>query len=238
MEHWFMGQPFSMPKDWKAPPPHTVDPRTIKPVHIDDSTITMQWAFGFERALTAYNELKRAVLEHAGPASAEASRRELFNCLKANNKLTGQEERFGIGNAAALHKTAHLNTRLVGANNWAKLSDPLDDMYCALGVFGMHIVAAGVVTPLDPIKGQGTHRIVIEKLGYYIKDTYDFNEDQPLGLWERDGPAKMPAPGRVLVENSHFRTWRNLFNHGGDFMVFSNVHWEGIAQPLVWNYPA
>lgn len=236
LEHWFIGQPFSMPKTWKAPPPHTVDPRMIKPVHIEDSIITMQWAFGFARALAAYNELKNAVLGYAGPDSEEASKRELFNCLKADGKLTGQATRFGLGSAPELHKTAHLNTRLVGSNNWAKLSDPIDDMYCALGVFGMHIAAFGEVTPLDPKVGKGTHKVTITKLGFYIKDTYDFNEDQPLDVWGQDGPAKAPAPGRVLVENGHFRAWRSHFNRGGDFMLFSNVHWEGIPKPLVWYY--
>ncbi len=217
MEHWFLGKPFSMPTAWKAPPPKTVDPRMIPAIHIDETIITMQWALGFARALAAYSELKSAVYGNGegGQSSQEASKRELFNCLKADGKFTKKVERFGFGSGKMLHKTAHVNTRLVGSNNWEKLSDPLDDLYCALGVFGMHVVASGTVTPPDPKVGNGTYQVKIVKLGFYIKDTYDFNGDQPLGLWTSEGAYKLPVPGRVLLENKSFRDWRARFKHGG-----------------------
>ena len=67
----------------------------------------------------------------------------------------------------------------------------------------------------------GTHQVKIVKLGFYIKDTYDFNDDQPLGYWSDDGVTLSVGPGSVAVENKSFRDWRARFNHGGDFMLFS-----------------
>jgi Family of unknown function (DUF6402) len=235
MEHWFLGKPFVMPANWKSAE-NTIDPRTISATHIEATIITMQWALTFPRALHAYNELKNAVYGNLKQSSLAASQAELFKNLKRDGKFTKKMERFGFGGGQILHNTAHINTRSVGANFSGKLADPLDDMYCALGAFGIHVAGAGVVTPLDVKAGNGTHQVKIDKLGFYIKDTYDFNQDQPLGYWSEEGVAQFVRAGSVAVENKSFRDWRARFNHGGDFMIFSDVRWEGVARPLLWNY--
>jgi hypothetical protein len=236
MEHWFVGQPFAMPQTWKAPPPLAIDPRTISQDHVEESIVTMQWVLGFERAFTMQQELRAAVLGHLGERSLNASQAELFESLASDRKFTNRTEQFGIGSARTLHKTAHVNTRIVSANNMDKFSDPLDDLYCSLGVFGLHVVAAGTVSPIDPKNPKAGHHVTIVKFGYYIKDTYDFNDNQPLGLWDEDGVSKIVMPRRVLVENADFRKWRAVFRHGGDFMVFSDIAWVGLPKPLVWKY--
>jgi hypothetical protein len=110
-------------------------------------------------------------------------------------------------------------------------------MYCALGAFGIHVAGSGTVTPLPETTNEGTHQVRINQLGFYIKDTYDFNEEQPLGYWTEDGVTKSVGPGSFAVENKSFREWRERFKQGGDFMIFSNVRWEGLAKPLLWTYP-
>ena len=235
MEHWFSGKPFSMPATWKAGK-NAPDPRTISPEHINDTIITMSWALGFPRALASYNELKSAVNGTLSEKSLNFSKDELFANLRADGKFTKKAERFGFGDGRTLHKTAHINTRTVGTNYSEKLTDPLDDMYCALGAFGIHVAGSGVVTPLAPKAGAGTHQVKIDKLGFYIKDTYDFNEDQALGYWSDEGVSRSAGPGSSSVENKSFRDWRARFAHGGDFMIFSDVRWEGVPKPLLWNY--
>ena len=234
MEHWFSGKPFAMPATWKSGQ-NAPDPRTISLAHINETIITMDWALGFPRAMALYSELKNAVFGNLKQSSLKASQLELFNNLKRDGKFTKNAEQFGFGSARALHKTAHINTRTVGTNFSDKLSDPLDDMYCALGAFDIHVAGAGTVTPLDVKAGNGTHQVKINKLGFYIRDTYDFNKDQPLGYWHEEGVAKSVIPGSFAVENKSFRDWRARFNHGGDFMIFSNVRWEGVPKPLIWN---
>jgi Family of unknown function (DUF6402) len=236
MEHWFLGKPFSMPASWKDGK-NASDPRTIPIQHINETIITMQWALGFPRALAPYNELKSAVYGTLSEKSLNFSKDELFANLKADGKFTKKVERFGFGSGRTLHKTAHINTRVVGLNFSGKLNDPLDDMYCALGAFGIHVAGSGTVTPLDPKDKTGTHLVKIDKLGFYIKDTYDFNEDQPLGYWDEAGVKKSAGPGSFAVENKSFRDWRARFNHGGDFMIFSDVRWEGVSRPVLWTYP-
>lgn len=236
MERWFVGKPFVMPQSWKAPPPLAIDPRTISQEHVEESIVTMSWVLGFERARTMQQELRAAVLGHLGARSLNASQAELFESLASDRKFTNRTEQFGIGSARTLHKTAHVNTRIVSGNGVDKLSDPLDDLYCSLGVFGLHVVASGTVAPIDPKNPKAGHLVTIVKLGYYIKDTYDFNDNQPLGLWNEDGVSKIVKSGRVLVENADFRKWRAVFRHGGDFMVFSDIAWVGLPKPLVWEY--
>ncbi len=235
MEHWFMGKPFILPAAWKvggdAP-----DPRTLPLTHINETIITMQWVLEFQRALIAYNDLKSAVYGNLKQASLRASQLALFKNLKRDGKFTKKVERFGFGSGRELHKTAHINTRTVGTNFSDKLSDPLDDMYCALGAFSIHVAGQDTVTPLDPKDKTGTHLVKIDKLGFYIRDTYDYNEDQPLGYWTEEGVTKTAGEISVAVENKSFRDWRARFKHGGDFMVFSNVRWEGVIRPTIWTY--
>jgi Family of unknown function (DUF6402) len=236
MEHWFSGKAFVMPTTWKSAPPNGIDPRIIPFTYVNETIITMQWALSFSRALAGYSELKNAVLGNLGEKSLSLSQREFFENLKSDGKFTKKIEQFGFGSGRTLHKTAHINTRTVGLNFSEKLTDPLDDMYCALGAFGIHVAGYGTVTPLPEKSEEGTHQVKITKLGFYIRDTYDFNEDQALGYWTNEGVTRSAGLGSASVENKSFRDFRARFNCGGDFMIFSNVRWEGVPKPIIWNY--
>jgi Family of unknown function (DUF6402) len=64
------------------------------------------------------------------------------------------------------------------------------------------------------LSAPGFTQIVINEIGIYVKDSFDFNGDQFLGVWGyRDDP----------INNSDFRQWRNDNHLGGDFQVFSDV---------------
>lgn len=236
MERWFIGESFVLPKQWKDASVLGIDQRTIPDKYISDTIVKMQWVFGYERALKMYHELKASVTGNLTMQSLQRSQEELFRCLKIGGMFTDKTMQFGIGGVRNIHETAHVNSRAVASNNWEKLTDPLDDMYCALGAFTLHLAAAGTVVPVSDKKAGVTHKININKLGFYIRDNYDFNSDQPLGLWDHDGPSRIPSTRLALVENASFTKWRTLHRHGGDFLVFSDVRWEGVAQHLIWDY--
>jgi hypothetical protein len=64
--------------------------------------------------------------------------------------------------------------------------------------------------------------VTVAEVGIYVKDSFDFNDDQFLGFWGyRDTPTN----------NSDFREWRDQNNAGGDFLVFSDIKRTRLATP-------
>ena len=95
----------------------------------------------------------------------------------------------------------------------------------------------------------------VERVGFYLRDTYDFNvswyEDafMGLGIWSKQrclSKAEMLTykatplpllsatfPGFVPAKNTDFRRWQQQRNEGGDFFVFSDVLWETYHGPAI-----
>ncbi|WP_353618477.1 DUF6402 family protein [Paracidovorax anthurii] len=72
----------------------------------------------------------------------------------------------------------------------------------------------------------------VERLGFYIRDCYDFSGNQPLGYWSSEGAYKLPGTHLSMVENKSFNDWRSRTGLGADFLVFSDVQWEALSTPL------
>ncbi len=130
--------------------------------------------------------------------------------------------------------------------------DPLDDFYGAMGKATLKIAVSGLVTS----RGRGRVSIAIDELAFYLRDSYDFNDDsfpsQPLGCWGPLGVKRFPQSAMdipldeqrmyadtddasrqsYLVQNRHFRQWRALHGRGGDFMIVSDVHRVRLAFPV------
>jgi len=119
------------------------------------------------------------------------------------------------------------------AERWiGQLTDPLDDLYGALGNFALRVVVQGSVQPgagpsvvphPRPSATSGVYTVSIEQVGIYVLDSYDFDNDQWLGFWSRTGVSRGPGLGRELVTNGDFRTWRTRQGRGGDYYVFSDL---------------
>lgn len=136
---------------------------------------------------------------------------------------------------------------------FGNMSDPLDDLYGAIGIGTMKIAVTGLATKL----GNGRTRIEVDEYGVYLRDTYDFNDgksdwiSQPLGYWGWSGVEKTlqlrwdieiePAnveksePDNKLyaVQNDDFRAWRKRFGRGCDFVIFSDVARYRLDRPKV-----
>jgi YD repeat-containing protein len=88
---------------------------------------------------------------------------------------------------------------------------PLDDLFAALANFDFHFVTQGTVERLPDVNGKPRYKVTLDKVGIYVKDSYDFNDDstslnpktwvsQPLGYWdcaEMDA-GKTPGLGGLL----------------------------------------
>ena len=129
------------------------------------------------------------------------------------------------------------------------LLDTIDDWYGAIGNATLKIAVSGFTTTFD-----NESYFIVEKVGFYLKDTYDFLSDnkwtkfglsEPLGIWSKSGvldKAKSSTyissylqglfgylargfSGYVPVENNDFRAWQKKHNAGGDYIVFSDILW-------------
>jgi hypothetical protein len=233
MERWFRSARFEISAPMKlGVPPYRL--HQLPPALLDENAVTMAWALGFPRVHTAMAKLQA---QWASPAGLEL----LQSRVKTqSNGRTQQCWRFGnlTQPAKVLDNTCQVNVQRIG-----QLSDPMDDFYGAMGEASLKVAVSGIVTPTDV----GKTSIEIDEMGFYLRDSYDFSDDtfisQPLGFWSfygverslrlasdvpiagqwvRDDAAKIRSQA-YLVQNKHFRQFRDQHGRGGDFMIVSDV---------------
>lgn len=134
--------------------------------------------------------------------------------------------------------------------------DTVDDWYGAIGNATLKIAVSGFTTTFD-----GEPYFIVESVGFYLKDTYDFLSDEKwtkfslselLGIWSQSGVLDKAKSVLYIdsytkgafgylarnfsvyvpVSNDDFRLWQKKHNTGGDFIVFSDVLW---LKPLSSN---
>ena len=197
---------------------------------------------------------------------AVAYLRQQWNSRAGINKLRTKLFRHGWerGQSFALgskRMSAYQLDYICQMNMWpfGSIWDTLDDFYGA--IFKATLKVAVVGNAYRKLHGadQGKDFFKVDALGFYIRDTYDFNvgwfEDEfmGLGVWSKErclskaemaefqvhsasGPASLIKrhlrfPHFVQVQNRDFRRWQHAHNAGGDFFVFSDVLWEPYYGP-------
>ena len=179
----------------------------------DTTSVTMKWVLGFKRAKAVFDQ---AVKERfwVNPAAQKV----LTGNLARSGLLKPMSRGFGKLDLAPQYQHDNsVNYRTVGFS-W----NDLDDMSAALGNFAFHVLPAGFVT-----SGESGHRfkVVIKEIGIYVRDSYDFKGDQPLGYWDADHKTMSminPFSG-TRVSNADFVAWRREHFKGGDFLIFSDI---------------
>jgi hypothetical protein len=178
----------------------------------DTTTVRMDtFVLTFDRAKTVYNQM---IAEKVW--INDKAREEIVKVLKRKGKLSKAAEKFGNFSLPVPDLDPdYVNQRPVGS-----LWDEVDDMFAALANFNLRAVIRGTVTPLSA----GKHRVAIDAVGIYVRDSYDFNGDQHLGYWNdtTDYGGKNPFKG-TGVTNQDFRDWRSANSRGGDFLVYSDL---------------
>ncbi len=247
MERWFNGAPFRMPREMKfSESPYRLS--QLPSAYLDDTTVTMQWALGFARVRAAVDQLQKS---WASPAAITLLKQRM---IRQSSGGPQQCWRFGDLSKPAriLDETCQVNYAVFGRWN-----DPLDDFYGAMGEAQIKIAVSGIVIA----QGRGSARVEIDELGFYLRDSYDFNDSnsfisQPLGCWGFEGMecglrTSMNVPisetvadeepsvvqgYKYVVQNSDFRQWSEKNQRGGDFMVLSNVHRVRLPFPLKFEW--
>ncbi len=225
MRHWFERPKIEFTQEEKIRYIKGIDSIDIPKDRVNDSIVKMEWAMNFKQVKEAAEEL---VQKWASP-----------NGIKLLKKrLGGNVNKIGYSDSAIeLDTYAQVNYKEIGS-----LTDTIDDYFGAIGKATLKLAVRGRV---DKIETKNV--FIIEKLGVYLKDSYDFvNPDEFLGVWSReevlskvktvvymgfykDNMWRELATGEyskyVPVYNKDFREWQNKHNKGGDFIVFSNVLW-------------
>jgi hypothetical protein len=192
--------------------------------------IRMNWVLGYPRARRAYNEMlsKRIWMERRAKVN-------LVDVLRKNN-LIGKPSTvfFGKKLLPFAHKDS-ISDYDVG-DTMDMLLGPLDDLRASLARFEFRILACGMIIPIYQNHRIVGYNIVMDKIGVYVFDSYDFNDggwtsrfvSQPLGFWDvkHKTVGKTPVEGNYYVTNETFRKWRQKHKKGGDFKVFSDIKFE------------
>ena len=257
MERWFSNPAWEISLDQKRDRYGTLDIQRT-PEQIDTTTVTMAWLLQaqFQRARAVRDQFIYGV---GAPGGIPLWRNQealgfIAKRLLRDGKFTNTIEHFGKGlTAALLSHHCLLNERSAGS-----LTDPLDDLYGALGFFAMRVAGAGYIEPLKDSHGKVfKYRVHLEKVGLFVRDTYEFIGSQGLGLWnfidvqkgtgyldpdvkidqncvvvdEKDAEktARKEAERYFDVENADFQAYRTKFNKGGDFVIYSDVQWYDVT---------
>jgi hypothetical protein len=233
MRRWFATQPaWEMPATWRNG--KDINYLALPPSYVEYQIIKMEWLRGFKRIAPVFESLRQDWNTPRGIKQLDIRLRNLGwdygkTTVLGRNLSTGME----------LDLNCQVNRQELG-----NYMDDFDDLYGAIFRATLKIAVVGKASRSLFSKKD---RFEIERLGIYMRDTYDFNagliEDSlvGLGVWSKKRMlskvemmaykmAKLPErnnvfPGFVAAHNSDFRRWQKHHNAGGDFFVFSDVLW-------------
>ena len=242
MEHWFSIKPsFVFNSDSKMKILNC-DARNLTPSQYNKDIVKMDWAIKYHQVKDGIDFLMKNWNSEKGRDQLKA-RLRMHGWDGKNNVFLRRSE-----DVLEIDATSQVNIRTIGS-----LLDTIDDWYGAIGNATLKLAVSGFTTTFD-----NEPYFIVEKIGFYLKDTYDFLSDskwtkfglsEPLGIWSKSGTLdKAKASiyissytqglfgllarefsGYVPVNNDDFREWQEKHNSGGDYIVFSDIIW---MEPL------
>jgi hypothetical protein len=233
MRRWFATKPaWVMPQEWRSG--KDVDYLSLSPSQVEDQIIKMKWVLEFDRVVPVFEDLCQNWNSRLGLDQLKVK-------LETAGWKSGKTVEIGQGTKAAkiLDMVCQVNSRTFG-----EYADTFDDLYDAVFKATLKL---GVVGKASRSLFSKRDVFEIEKIGVYVRDTYDFNagwfEDSfaGLGVWSKKRllskqeliaykATSLPSlahafPGFVPARNADFRRWQRKRDDGGDFFVFSDVMW-------------
>jgi len=198
----------------------------LDPWKVNENIITMEWARRFYRFEVVFEKFR---LSWDTPLSRELLRIRLLHagwrpgvCFKLG--MVGQK-------ASVIENISQINVRPFG-----HYTDTLDDFYGAIFKATLHVAVVGYTT-LAPLSNKDV--FVVTDVGYYIRDTYDFNDGNGwmdklvdyttggLGIWSRD---KMLSKWETIADYSNNlkaaltypKLYKGFWKEYGNFVPVSN----------------
>lgn len=191
--------------------------------------VNMEWVLGFSRAKSVYDKLIKERIWQNNKARKQI--KEMLAEKGLLQRKAGYTASFGDFNLA-INKLdgEYINHRVSGMSNVF-----YDDMDGALGNFAFRVLVKGSLK----CQSGSAIEVSLTAIGVYIRDSYDFNGEQPLGPWNlSDDPAGFwGSMSPTWVTNSDFRKWRDAHEKGGDFLIFSDIKEITLPVPEVFLIP-
>lgn len=235
MQRWLDSPAWQMPEGWKTVAGQP-NPRELSAAVCDEKILTMKWAIGFHRC-------QRAVAEAETLLTTPKAILRLKDLLKAAGWNNCGSITLGSTSLSAREIDARSQVNIVP---FGDSLDPLDDMYGALGAATLKIGVVGTsFSEHDADTRQLRNYFKVVSVGFYIRDHYDFNGGQFLGIWTQDGVLKKTEMARAalpsaqslykwavdefaLITNRDFRDYRAHTGMGGDYIIYSDVLWKKV----------
>jgi hypothetical protein len=253
-ERWFAGKAnySNSPDDLRNE--INQDGASYAPDMVDQTTVKMEWVLSFSRAKAAFDKL--IATQVSSPIAVNAlkkilspyrNRRQISCWSLAHSDFLEFHRKFQFQltavNAAWGQRISEFLNREVAAGGVP------DDLTGALGAFNFY-AAANYVS----FEESGSIAVVTDA-AVYVRDNYDFSNDQYLGHWNSSHVAVVPAqqliggsgwfqypiadgrsPGKdgVLypVINKDYREWRRNHGQGGDFIIYTDRVNVKLSPPL------
>lgn len=189
MRHWFQGKPWATESGGMSAAVKN-HKQMATPEYIEESIVKMQWLLSYARVQRTKDDLK------SNWKNVSASKLIQQNILNAfSSHAPGCYPLQFNGKASNAEAFGYANTRAV---TFETFGDEINDLRGALANFNLRVAAEGTVNVFN-------EKIIFiaEKLGFYVEDAYDFNDEgmigQPLGYWSFDGIA--PSIPHALMTN-------------------------------------
>lgn len=245
MNKWFSLEAKEMLEDEKtATKGYTYDKYDKN--YVDKTTFTMEWIKSFKRGNDAYDELLSKLSIHKLDGNYSLSKDEEKSLIATSNELKkvsafyikNNQPKIDSSRIEDIHKDFHFQTvKLDGYYNVK-----LDDLYGSLGNFSIHlaVLELEIISKSNiPNTNRDVYKVLITKVGVYMKDTYEFVGRQYLGHWNCSGVGIQPLsaitntstiPGynfklesSTAIGNDDFNEYRKENKKGGDMLLFSDV---------------
>ncbi|MGJ7582031.1 DUF6402 family protein [Variovorax sp. RHLX14] len=253
-ERWFAGQEnYSLTSDDLQ---NELDQHGVRyvPGMIESTTIKMDWVLSFSRAKKAFEDLieQRLIL----PVARDILRKKL---APYRNRLDLVAWNAAGSDFFRFHQMFQFQLIKVNATWGQRIEEFMirfatsggvpDDLTAALGSFNLY--AAIQYAYFD----HANRTAVITHVSVYVRDSYEFSDEQYLGHWSSSHVAVVPAhqlasgkgwldypvvEGSIYaqdstfypVTNKHYRDWRAKFGQGGDFMIYTDRLSVKLDRPI------
>lgn len=221
---------------------------------VDETTITMDWVMSFPRARRTLAKLieedvyKPGSIKTLGDVLRPYRQRGFLIAWNESADFLDYHKKFQFQFASV---NATWGQRILSFLDRSLTAEGVpDDLTGALGSFNLY--AAVKFASLQPYPATA----VIHEVFVYVRDPYEFSDEQYLGHWNSEHVAVVPAhqlaggwlrcpviqgdlkaKNAVLypVTNADYRAWRHRHHRGGDFMIYTKPLSVRLPRPIKIN---
>jgi len=191
--------------------------------YLNTTMFTMDWLLDFERVKEGFKNIQTIL-------DSDAAKKQLKIIFHKNKDLLPD-----ITDLPLLHTNWQFQKEVIGYEVGI-----VDDLYGSLGNFALY---AAVSKYIKKETGINSYQIIVTEIVLYMKDTYEFIDNQYLGHWTVKGMGIHPIHGSMNLigrelavpaffsqigwaesfGNEDFRKYRENTKKGGDLLLFSDA---------------